>query len=111
MRINDWSSDVCSSDLGYNFTSKYCGLPCAWRTIGYCAVCLGAPGYLHNGMRDKKNQPFPGQSFAACNHILVLNNGHSFCFRSEERRVGKECVSTCRSRLSPSHSNKKNKYK
>src|SRR3546814_17107074 len=30
------------------------------------------------------------------------------CVRSEERRVGKECVSTCRSRWSPSHSKKKN---
>src|SRR3546814_15514296 len=28
--------------------------------------------------------------------------------RSEERRVGKECVSTCRSRWSPMHSKKKN---
>src|SRR3546814_12387115 len=36
-----------------------------------------------------------------------------FCFagvRSEERRVGKECVSTCRSRWSPSHEKKKKKY-
>src|SRR3546814_14682059 len=30
--------------------------------------------------------------------------------RSEERRVGKECVSTCRSRWSPYHSKKKTKY-
>src|SRR3546814_18866665 len=30
--------------------------------------------------------------------------------RSDERRVGKECVSTCRSRWSPSHSQKKKKY-
>src|SRR3546814_12639647 len=28
-------------------------------------------------------------------------------WRSEERRVGKECVSTCRSRWSPYHSKKK----
>src|SRR3546814_11152403 len=32
---------------------------------------------------------------------------HAVCFRSEERRVGKECVSTCRSRWSPYHSKKK----
>src|SRR3546814_16123129 len=31
-------------------------------------------------------------------------------FRSEERRVGKECVSTCRSRCSPYHYKKKNNY-
>src|SRR3546814_11138838 len=30
--------------------------------------------------------------------------------RSEERRVGKECVSTCRSRLSPYHSKKNSNY-
>src|SRR3546814_15861051 len=33
----------------------------------------------------------------SCNHVRVRNN------RSEERRVGKECVSTCRSRWSPKH--------
>src|SRR3546814_17458789 len=33
------------------------------------------------------------------------------CQRSEERRVGKECVSTCRSRWSPYRSNKKKKTK
>src|SRR3546814_13155481 len=37
-------------------------------------------------------------------------NGQTFNFRSEERRVGKECVSTCRSRWSPYHSKKKYKY-
>src|SRR3546814_20931028 len=30
--------------------------------------------------------------------------------RSAERRVGKECVSTCRSRWSPDHSKKNKKY-
>src|SRR3546814_20972247 len=33
-----------------------------------------------------------------------------FIFRSEERRVGKECVSTCRSRWSPTHSTKKKQH-
>src|SRR3546814_14278822 len=39
-------------------------------------------------------------------HQIVASYG--FRFRSEERRVGKECVSTCRSRWSPYHSKKKN---
>src|SRR3546814_20249798 len=34
--------------------------------------------------------------------------GSSLLFRSTERRVGKECGSTCRSRGSPSHSKKNN---
>src|SRR6056297_2210753 len=33
-----------------------------------------------------------------------------FCLKSEERRVGKECVSTCRSRWSPYHEKKKKSY-
>src|SRR3546814_17335739 len=48
----------------------------------------------------------------------VLNNGFEFSggeggprqTRSEERRVGQECVSTGRSRWAPSHQNKNNKY-
>src|SRR3546814_6036759 len=62
MRISDWSSDVCSSDL------------------------LGI-------FYDKKAR-FLGASLS----LKALPHG-----RSEERRVGKECVSTCRSRWSPYH--------
>src|SRR3546814_11658939 len=38
-----------------------------------------------------------------------IADAHRSVFRSEERRVGKECVSQCRSRWSPSHSKKKTK--
>src|SRR3546814_19165680 len=69
MRISDWSSDVCSSDL-----SRCCA---RWR-----------PG------ARRRRRP------ATCRAT-----------RSEERRVGKECVSTCRSRWSPYHSKKKQKIK
>src|SRR3546814_10907157 len=70
MRISDWSSDVCSSDLDelpYHSDS--------WRlerirSLGDRFLSAGFPGHGD---------------------------------RSEERRVGKECVSTCRSRWSPSH--------
>src|SRR3546814_14477199 len=37
----------------------------------------------------------------------VSDGGRNFVWRSEERRVGKECVSTCRSRWSPYHKKKK----
>src|SRR3546814_2487373 len=68
MRISDWSSDVCSSDL----SSKPTASSRAKRTV--LAPMLAAA----------RSTP---------NRIL----------RSEERRVGKECVSTCRSRWSPYH--------
>src|SRR3546814_2645251 len=71
MRISDWSSDVCSSDLRTNAG----GMP---------NTC-------------KSNETF-GSSGAR-----VRNAWESALRRSEERRVGKECVSTCRSRWSPYH--------
>src|SRR3546814_2604765 len=70
MRISDWSSDVCSSDLR---------LP--WR----CGRCDRR--YRLSRSRTGQRQARPASS----------------CDRSEERRVGKECVSTCRSRWSPYH--------
>src|SRR3546814_7761945 len=60
MRISDWSSDVCSSDL----------------------------------LRQEASRPRPvAEQFGDLTPLA----------RSEERRVGKECVSTCRSRWSPYH--------
>src|SRR3546814_1804409 len=74
MRISDWSSDVCSSDLkGANLADM---------------ASLGVP------------VP-PGFTITteACN-AFIAGDG-ALPDRSEERRVGKECVSTCRSRWSP----------
>src|SRR3546814_2615797 len=39
----------------------------------------------------------------SCHSLLLVFNNHVVILRSEERRVGKECVSTCRSRWSPYH--------
>src|SRR3546814_1540143 len=99
MRISDWSSDVCSSDLACPTstlmeksviemgqaehsiitTCAYCGVGCSFK-----AEMKGQEVVRMVPWKD-------GQA----------NRGHS-C-RSEERRVGKECVSTCRSRWSPYH--------
>src|SRR3546814_12123440 len=74
MRISDWSSDVCSSDLILDAIDPDVFDP---RTLV---------------------DTFGGFTDAAA--ALALK-------RSEERRVGKECVSTCRSRWSPYHKKKK----
>src|SRR3546814_3603200 len=63
MRISDWSSDVCSSDLSV-----------VTRTASSISTTQ-----------------------------LSATDVRSHASRSEERRVGKECVSTCRSRWSPYH--------
>src|SRR3546814_4922421 len=76
VRISDWSSDVCSSDLR---------TPEGWQVQieGESAPRLYAGLIVANGHHWEPNVPsYP---------------------RSEERRVGKECVSTCRSRWSPYH--------
>src|SRR3546814_2329535 len=86
MRISDWSSDVCSSDL-IDATLKADMPPVAlpkreymehaktlWEKLGLPPLKPEAPWF-----------------------------GYSLGDRSEERRVGKECVSTCRSRWSTYH--------
>src|SRR3546814_7685216 len=78
MRISDWSSDVCSSDLG-----------------GVAMIEEVEIGGLP-GARLPAHEPLGRPAIdgvARCREQA----------RSEERRVGKECVSTCRSRWSPYH--------
>src|SRR3546814_20328984 len=93
MRISDWSSDVCSSDLraiaiftlfdpadrridlGDQFALTVAGAHFD-RPVGLARRAVGEVGFAQRA-------------------VLTM--------RSAERRVGKECVSTCRSRWSPSY--------
>src|SRR3546814_4404294 len=87
MRISDWSSDVCSSDLQI-------------EQLAGCDRLTVSPDLLEQLAADEgklQRKLAPGQAGEA---RLSLNEAQ---FRSEERRVGKECVSTCRSRWSPYH--------
>src|SRR3546814_11554635 len=63
---------------------------------------------------DAQNGDIVAAGFLACMDQVVIDlaraDHHALDARSEERRVGKECVSTCRSRWSPYHK-KKNKTK
>src|SRR3546814_3958146 len=83
MRISDWSSDVCSSDL--------------IRREPRC--CNGQPGDQDRARHGDSHLPCPPQrgDEQAC-IILHFIEVPSSPVRSEERRGGKECVSTCRSR-------------
>src|SRR3546814_8880982 len=73
MRISDWSSDVCSSDLLQHIIRR--------------------SNSSNGNSNSNRNSHL---------HPATLTESESTC-RSEERRVGKECVSTCRSRWSPYH--------
>src|SRR3546814_8861449 len=93
MRISDWSSDVCSSDL----VSRVVAEKAASRTEGGSVdlIWINGPNLL---AMKQQNLLFGPLTERLPNFRLVDTAG-----RSEERLVGKECVSTCRSRWSPYH--------
>src|SRR3546814_1809850 len=79
MRISDWSSDVCSSDL------VVFGIDGIAGTAGPQTVVVDSSTIHPRATREMAQR---------------LNTA---CERSEERREGQECVSTCRYRWSPDH--------
>src|SRR3546814_9402370 len=86
MRISDWSSDVCSSDLHLPVEMDGGDSVVVGQQEGAPVATLS---HLHQRrLTNQAPQPAPA--------MLRMD-------RSEERRVGKECVSTCRSRWSPYH--------
>src|SRR3546814_18738281 len=110
MRISDWSSDVCSSDLIdlQNLHNRRCS----------------------SGRPEARNRSWKSRGVSSIHAIITDSNGislrikisgsagetSSFCgpstfhgSRSEERRVGKECVRTFSSQWSPYHYKKNNK--
>src|SRR3546814_20779400 len=101
MRISDWSSDVCSSDL-YRYTAK--GNLVAVISNGTAVLGLGAIGALASKpVMEGKAVLFKKFADIDVFDIEVDTTDPEKFIRSEERRVGKECVSTCRSRWSPYH--------
>src|SRR3546814_15281735 len=110
MRISDWSSDVCSSDLLDVPANTQLPRPVHALTVS-SANAAGEMYHLAHritlargagAMVILQNIGLPGaERFATQSLGIDLADGAQL--RSEERRVGKECVSTCRSRWSPYH--------
>src|SRR3546814_12359733 len=102
MRISDWSSDVCSSDLAGACDP---GLPLSREHMGG-NTSLFRPEAAENAVEILHGDIDLFHARADIDDAV----GELGLGRSEERRVGKECVSTCRSRWSPYYSKKKNKH-
>src|SRR3546814_14255427 len=109
MRISDWSSDVCSSDLGaarpcpyrWRDTRFRFGLRCAHpraRLIMSSIALEVARAHMSGRSFDHINDLLVNALRAHPDKVLLRTwEGGRFTGRSEERRVGKECCSTCRS--------------
>src|SRR3546814_12601122 len=97
MRISDWSSDVCSSDL----------IRVGRIVVEDVDLSKGADGRVDHGSDLFARTDINGQRQRLTTRRFYLRNdaarGFAIEIRSEERRVGKECVSTCRSRWLPYH--------
>src|SRR3546814_13215566 len=104
MRISDWSSDVCSSDLPSLAGVR--GRPCSGRWHGHRRTgdLKGIETMTHDNRESWLNRVAAGMAplFEALEAPLP-DRVRVAIGRSEERRVGKACVSTCRSRWSPYH--------
>src|SRR3546814_19150344 len=98
MRISDWSSDVCSSDLQVTLLVQP-------QLLGFAEADDGARRYqVGMGVIATRWIVFTAVTRPQQGRQAF---GQGRVDRSEERRVGKECVSTCRSRCSPYHDKKK----
>src|SRR3546814_12255588 len=103
MRMSYWSSDVCSSDL-----IRTCRIPCKGLSTDSPKVQLpvrtvhdlnaGLDGFTGRTLKVVASY-FNKQSKALGNQLFRFANFPVFPhIRSDERRVGTECDSTCRSR-------------
>src|SRR3546814_11119675 len=102
MRISDWSSDVCSSDLDYVHLTSTLTMSKQYSAPN-AMLEVNVPAKLQREVTnciDQVARAIEPQR-AVSHEQAVKSTKPDFtrkCARSEERRVGKECVSTCRSR-------------
>src|SRR3546814_13191604 len=99
MRISDWSADVCSSDLAADLVVQKIHLAAARQ--------FACERFAQHGRIPRRDERLHRQPvrWRGGDQAQFAQPAH----RSAERRVGKECVSTCRSRWSPYHYKKKQK--
>src|SRR3546814_11163046 len=129
MRISDWSSDVCSSDLDLRrrgiSADDHRDAPSGIVDVDIACRQFAMPAAIHVDPGDRAGpplarveaqQPVAQRRRRQILHLRVIGAAHPEAagldafraiLRSAERRVGKECVRTCTSRWSPVHYKKK----
>src|SRR3546814_944167 len=114
MRMSDWSSDVCSSDLmsGTQDVVLAAGVESMTRVPMFSPTTLATQAGLGSPFADRIKERYGVEEFSQFAGAQMMADKYGFdrltldsfaleSHRSEERRVGKECVSKCRSRWSP----------
>src|SRR3546814_12428085 len=103
MRISDWSSDVCSSDLRQRQADyahfRALGMSEPFRYFNSGVMLIDIARWMADDLAERL-LGFIERNAAVC---TLPDEDALNAVRSEERRVGKECVSTCRSRWRPYH--------
>src|SRR3546814_15654357 len=97
MRISDWSSDVCSSDLAKELNNPVPTEPLLFIKAGSCTVPLDDGFSIPN---DRGAVHYEAEIAVLIGKPLSRKPNE----RSEERRGGKECVSTFEDRREQNHS-------
>src|SRR3546814_11001516 len=110
MRISDWSSDVCSSDLQHPDAPVAAHPECPPYIVDHADYVGSTSGILQFA------KTFPGDTLIVATEPHIIHQMEKELpektfigapgdagTRSEERRVGKECVQTGRSRWSRYH--------
>src|SRR3546814_19803789 len=112
MRISDWSSDVCSSDLpndaalvadGSDTLDIQVDANADSGPTGVGGVDDGDSDDLSVTIDDISDDDASGSFQAGESGTITVTATFDDSLRTEERRVGKGCVSTCRSRWTPYH--------
>src|SRR3546814_18957003 len=107
MRISDWSSDVCSSDLlGQDAVQFILAVHPRLKQAAFASREILVDRIVQRHIfGTQRNRRIEGEGRAVVVVEFDENGRHALADlgRSEERRVGNECVSTCRSRWSPYH--------
>src|SRR3546814_12383376 len=109
MRISDWSSDVCSSDLwkaGRAWVAIEPSTPPEWvaalLALAACALAVLPADAVEVSAFDCPTIVLPACPSSQTGRSRdAAPSPTEIAYRSAARRVGKDCVSTCRSRWSP----------